>query len=273
MISNCGHDEHNQYRNGKAGDQTGGEWARIPWYNRPWTCVLRWPDKRVAEDIAYCAGAAADNDMIGYDQSQRATFWDALAGAMNYDPAKITTTCESDCTCGVATCVKAAGLRQGVKVLASIDPDYYYSGNMRSGFRALGFKVLTDSKYLTSDRYLLPGDILLYENHHAATNLDIGDLVRDEWEPVPTYTIGWHRDDSGWWFADTSHSYLKSEWEKINGCWYYFDERGYAVTGPQYIKDKNGAFQWYFFEPEIGHPKECALMATDESGALQVWIS
>lgn len=34
--------------------------------------------------------------------------------------------------------------------------------------------MLTASKYLTSDAYLLPGDILLYEGHHTATNLDTG---------------------------------------------------------------------------------------------------
>ena len=30
MISNCGHDENNRYKCGKAGDQTGQEWAIIP---------------------------------------------------------------------------------------------------------------------------------------------------------------------------------------------------------------------------------------------------
>lgn len=44
MISNCGHDENNRYRGGKAGDQTGTEWRVINWYNRPWKCVLRHPN-------------------------------------------------------------------------------------------------------------------------------------------------------------------------------------------------------------------------------------
>lgn len=41
LISNSGHDENGKYSGGKAGDQTGTEWALIPWYNRPWKCVLR----------------------------------------------------------------------------------------------------------------------------------------------------------------------------------------------------------------------------------------
>lgn len=270
MISNSGHDERNQYRGGQAGDQTGGEWARIAWYNRPWTCVLRYPNQLIAADIAYLAGAAADNNKIGYDQDQRATFWKQLKAVDNYDPKNIKTACESDCTCGVATCVKAAGLRGNAPELAKIDPDYYWSGNMRQGFKAIGFQVLTDSKYLTSDRYLLPGDILLYDNHHAATNLDVGSMVRDEWNwsTKKKYQIGWNRDDTGWWYADTEESYCKSTWMLINKSWYYFDERGYAVTGHQVINGKE-----YYFQATPGHSKECALMNTDKSGALQIWIT
>jgi hypothetical protein len=39
MIANSGHDEKNKYRNGRAGDQTGGEYAVIP--SVAWTLVIR----------------------------------------------------------------------------------------------------------------------------------------------------------------------------------------------------------------------------------------
>ena len=74
MISNCGHDENNRYSGGKAGDQTGTEWRVINWYNRPWKCVLRHPDAKVRKMIASMAKAAAVNNKIGYDQSERYTF-------------------------------------------------------------------------------------------------------------------------------------------------------------------------------------------------------
>ena len=45
---------------------------------------------------------------------------------------------------------------------------------MRSAFKAAGFQVLTDSKYLTSSAYLVPGDILLNDYDHTCTNLGIG---------------------------------------------------------------------------------------------------
>lgn len=45
---------------------------------------------------------------------------------------------------------------------------------MRTGFKNAGFQVLTDSKYLTTSAYLVPGDILLNDSNHVCTNLGIG---------------------------------------------------------------------------------------------------
>jgi hypothetical protein len=59
MISNSGHDENGVYSGGKAGDQTGTEWQIQPWYNRPWTNVLRYPVVTVREKIAELAEEAA----------------------------------------------------------------------------------------------------------------------------------------------------------------------------------------------------------------------
>ena len=70
MISNSGHDENGKYSGGKAGDQSGTEWAIINWYNRPWTCILRHPDPAVRKEIAILAKAAAQNNKIGYDQGE-----------------------------------------------------------------------------------------------------------------------------------------------------------------------------------------------------------
>lgn len=172
MISNCGHDENGKYEWGMAGDQTGGEWAVISWYNRPWNCVLRHPDLSVQNDLAYLARAAANNNLIGYDQKQRETYWEHLK-ASNYDPAKITIACEADCSSGVAANVKAAGYRRNIQALKGVSPSLN-TRVMRTSLKSVGFQVLTDSKYLTSAKYLLPGDILLNDASHVATNLDIG---------------------------------------------------------------------------------------------------
>ena len=172
MISNCGHDENNKYTGGAAGDQTGGEWALIAWYNRPWKCVLRHPDAAIRQKIAQLATAAAKNDLIGYDQGQRYTFWEHLK-ASSYDPAKITIKCEADCSSGVAAIVKAVGYLTGDTKLQALSI-YCYTGNLRAALKAAGFTVLTESKYLTGSDYLLAGDILLNDDHHTATNVTDG---------------------------------------------------------------------------------------------------
>lgn len=179
-ISNSGKDENGAYTGGKAGDQSGHEWELKAWYNRPWTVVLRFLDQRVAETIAKLGIEAALNNLIGYDQNQRTTYWKQLQAA-GYDPSKITVACEEDCTAGVSANVKAAGFIHGIKALQDIS--ICSSRNMRSVFTKAGFVALTDSKYLTSTKYLLPGDILLYENHHAATNITVGASVRSSWNP------------------------------------------------------------------------------------------
>lgn len=170
-ISNCGGDENGRISGGKAGDQTGKEWCLRAWYNRPWSCVLRHPDATVRQYHADMAEAAAKNDLIGYDQGQRDTFGVQLKAAGD-DPAKIKVACEADCSKGVIDITKAIGRKTGRKELQNIQATY--TGNMRAAYKAAGYQVLTASKYLTSPDYLLPGDILLNDSHHTATNITKG---------------------------------------------------------------------------------------------------
>ena len=186
-ISNSGSDENGGLHGGKAGDQTGKEWRLRSWYKRPWTCVLRHPDPAVREMIAQMGVDAALNNLIGYDQYQRYTYWDALVAA-NYNPADVKTACEADCTAGVTANVKATGHRMNLPALENIAKDTR-SSNMRSRFKAAGFQVLTDAKYLTGYNYLLPGDILLYDNHHAATNITKGKYAVEPSTSAPVSSV------------------------------------------------------------------------------------
>ena len=186
-ISNSGKDEKGTYHGGAAGDQSGHEWELKAWYSRPWSVVLRYPDQAVALKIAELSIAAALNNKIGYDQYQRTTYWTQLQKA-GYDPSKITVACEEDCTAGVTANVKAAGYLLGVKKLQDL-PTSVYSGNMKATFVKAGFVALTQSKYLSSGKYLLAGDILLYEGHHAAANVTLGSKVREDWNPSSYQTL------------------------------------------------------------------------------------
>ena len=182
-IANSGKDENGTYKNGKAGDQTGHEAELRKWYNRPWSVVLRWPNIQAALLDARMSCAMCLNDKVGYDQNQRKSYWAQLEKA-GYDPSKITVACEEDCTAGVTANWKGVGYLLGIESLKALGTDTY-SGNMKSRFVKAGFKALTAKKYLDSPDYLLPGDVLLYEHHHAAANVTYGKYVRPSDGKVP----------------------------------------------------------------------------------------
>ena len=172
MISNCGHDERGSYRGGQAGDQSRDEYYVRTWYNRPWYCVLRHPDRNTGRLIAQLARDAANNNNIGYDQNQRITFYQQLS-RVNWNPSSITVPCEADCSSSTAACIIAAGHKNGNRLLQNVSP-YLTTFVMRGALTSAGFQCLTASQYLTSDSYLLPGDVLLKDDAHVAINLDSG---------------------------------------------------------------------------------------------------
>lgn len=171
-VSNCGHDENWRYSGGAAGDQVGSEWYVRNWYNFGQNVVLRHPDAKVRAMIAEMARAAAENNLVGYDQSQRETFWQQLK-KVGYKPEDIKVRCEADCSSGVAAIVKGAGYRLGIEKMQRVSPSVY-TGNERAALLNAGFEALTASKYLTSGDYLLAGDINLNERSHTNINVTNG---------------------------------------------------------------------------------------------------
>lgn len=140
------------------------------WYNYPWDCVLRYNNAGVANMISNIAIDAANNDKIGYSQDKRYTFWEQLQ-KVNYDASLIDNECKADCSSSTCAIVKAVGTLKKIKELKAIPITTTYY--MKDKFRYAGFEVLTDSKYLTSDKHLIKGDILLNINYH--TCIYVGD--------------------------------------------------------------------------------------------------
>ena len=196
-ISNSGSDENGNYRNGKAGDQTGREWYIRNWYgySSGWKCVLRHPNKEVRLCLATLAVKAAQNDHIGYDQNQRDTYRKALEAA-GWDPSEIEKDVESDCSAGVIANIIATGHIIGIDGLQKFGATY--TGNMRQEAKSRGFQVLTESKYLNSGDYLLAGDILLNDQHHTCTvvtnGIKSGEVTpiteKGDWELMPLIKKG-----------------------------------------------------------------------------------
>lgn len=171
-ISNCGHDENSRYSGGKAGDQSGTEWYLRSWYSCPWNYAIWHPEQKVNDLVAQLAIEAAQNDLIGYDQNERTTFWTHLA-ASNYRPSQITIACEADCSSGVLSIVKAVGYLLGMSALQNVNVNGY-TGNERQILEAAGFTSHSESKYLSTDAYLPKGAILLNTSHHTTINVTEG---------------------------------------------------------------------------------------------------
>jgi len=171
-IAHASINENKTTKNGQAGDQTGKEVCVRSWYSKPWTVLLRYPDRSVRQRIAEIAEILANDNLIGYDQNERNSLHDVLK-ACNYDlntfflrGQKVETDCSAFVTC---VCIAA-----GIKGLE-------YAGNapttatMKSVFKKSGFEVLTDEKYVTQSDYLSEGDILLKPSSHTVIVLDDGD--------------------------------------------------------------------------------------------------
>ena len=153
---------------GVAGDSTGKEVCTRGWYNGGWQFVLRPTSSTLAEKSAKACEKGCANNKIGYDQNQRNTL-NTQAKKVNYDLGKITTACETDCSAFMTVCAIAGG--------ADID----YGSNapttstMKSKFtKNKDYKVLTASKYLTNDKYLKRGDILVKAGSHTVMVLENG---------------------------------------------------------------------------------------------------
>jgi len=188
MIANAGCDERGKIHGGQAGDQTGGEYRVRTWYDRPWDAVLRPKRKDVAEIIAEVSENAASNPFVGYDQYQRLTYHNENV-KVGYHPEKIKTPCETDCSASSTEAAISAGHRLNIESLKNL-PTNTYSGNIVSRFKKTGeFEVLRDSKYLTSDKYLRRGDILVYEGHHVAVNLTNGSLISKSQTYTGTFPV------------------------------------------------------------------------------------
>ena len=173
MAVKIGHasiDENGKAKNGVAGDQTGKEVCIRDWYNRTdgWHTLIRPKEKQAAEKIAKAIEQACANDNIGYDQNQRTTLYDKAKSA-GWDLSKITEKCECDCSSLVHTCAIAGGanLKYGDNGLTT--------RTMVKAFKESGdYDALTDKKYLTSDKELKRGDIVVKEGSHTFMILEDG---------------------------------------------------------------------------------------------------
>ena len=162
-------DERGKAKGGKAGDQNGFEVSTQNWYKheKGWI-VLRPKSREEGRKIAWDMQAACDNPMIGYDQSERNTLYQA-AKPYGFDCAKVSVPCETDCSSLVRVCCCYAGIQVGA----------FSTSNEPSVLMNTGrFWKLTESKYTDKPDYLRAGDILVTKTSgHTVVVLNDGPLA------------------------------------------------------------------------------------------------
>ena len=205
MIGHACKNENGTYQQGQAGDQTKVEIYIRTWYNRPWNVIIRAKNKDMREKLAQAMEMACKNDDIGYSQFTRNTLWNDVKNN-SFNPSKTTKAVNTDCSALVCVCCAYAG----------IPTRYLQIGNNSLTTRTLKsyllqsgeFDIITDKEYLISDKYLLRGDILLYEGHHTAINLDDGIYAEKSTQLKSVDEIAQEVLDGKWGSGQTRRSNL-----------------------------------------------------------------
>lgn len=190
MAIKIGHasiDENGKIAGGKAGDSTGKEVCTRSWYNKGWNVVLRPKNEGVAEKSAQFVEEVCANANVGYDQNQRNTLF-TRAKAVDFSGKAINAKCECDCSALMHVSAIAGGAN------LTYGSNGYTTRTMVNAFVNSGdYEKLTDSKYLTSDKYLKRGDILVKEGSHTVMALENGENAGNTEVanpyPEPTRTI------------------------------------------------------------------------------------
>lgn len=188
QIAHAGSNEWGTTHGGEAGNQRrtagklDGELKVTDWYDKPWTYCIRPKDPAKAKIIADTALACVKNVKIGYDQNERQTLYRQMK-ANNWDATKVDY-CETDCSSLWGVCANAAGIY--------IDP-VVYTGTMKQFAEQSGaFEILTDEKYLKTDKYLKRGDGLVKPFAHAVIVISDGDSAGQEVpDPAPAPSVGY----------------------------------------------------------------------------------
>lgn len=171
--------------NAKAGDQTGKEVCTSSWYNKPWNIMLRCPDKSISQKASITAVKLANSNLVGYDQSERNSLYQALK-KYNFDVdayIKSGEKTETDCSAFIYAVYACF-----IPAMRS-DDNAPVTFTMRELYNKWGFVVHTGTGYLSGNN-LINGDILVNENSHTAmvTDDNSGNVVPVNIIDLPEYT-------------------------------------------------------------------------------------
>lgn len=207
VIVHASINENNKIKGGISGDQTGKEVCTREWYSKPWDYVLRPKNSDVAQKAIKAAISLANSNKVGYDQNQRNTLYNELK-KHNFNVDQIGT-CETDCSAFVTACYITAGVSS-----LNYTSNAPTTSTMVKTFLDTGyFEPLTDAKYLKTDVFLKPGDILVKPGSHTVMVSKVSNPYK---EPTVMVKKGSKGDIVKWvqWHL-IRKSYL--DWRELDG--------------------------------------------------------
>ena len=177
-------DERGKASGGSSGDQTGREVCTRVWYDKGWNIYIEYPDAKIMAKAAAIAKKLADSGLVGYDQNQRNTLYQQLKkcgwDVDKYIKSGVKTECDCSSFIYAVYCCLIAGMRS--------DSNAPTTSTMRAMYKKWGFTVYTAKKYLTSDKYLKTGGILVKESSHTVMAITNGSGVSNP-VSVPTAEV------------------------------------------------------------------------------------
>jgi len=121
--------------------------------------------------------------------------------------------------------------------------------------------ILVECLFADSD------DAAVYNPYIIARSIVSG-LVGDDGSSNGEWKLGWNRNDVGWWYSpDLINKYYYTSdngWKEIDGEWYRFDSRGYALQDAWYYDDNYKA--WYYLD------EDCKMVMGSKEKPLWKWI-
>lgn len=168
MIGHASIDENGNTKGGQRGDQTKKEVCVREWYDKGWAILIRAKSKTLANKIAKKCELGCKNDNIGYNQNDRNSLHEQ-AKKCGYKISKVEK-CNCDCSSFVIVCCICAGVKE---------LEYYGNASTTRNLadvllKTRKFNLITDDKYLRSEKYLRRGDILIKPCSHTCIVLTNG---------------------------------------------------------------------------------------------------
>ena len=108
------------------------------------------------------------------------------------------------------------------------DVSYYLD---EQGNVVIGWKQIDDSWYYFNEDGTMATDSWIGEDYVDVSGAWKPEILKEKWMS----------SGGKWWYRHSDGSYTTSNWEWINGKWYYFDASGWMMTGWQKVGN-----EWYY---------------------------